>query len=129
MGDYALDSVYVFEGTHSLMLGGAGATIQSMAVDTSACAAVGWSWRGKRGPETPDASDNVSVNWFDGIGWVSGGQWVGIGLTEDVFSLNSTVTLDPAAAHTQFSIQLISVGSGANFDNFFLDNFSVGCAP
>ena len=53
--------------------------------------------------------------------------WFG-GSTDPVFLQRSGVILDPLARVPDFQLELISAGSGATYDDYYIDQISVGCA-
>ncbi len=127
-GDAQVTSAYVDSGTWSLVLGGSGADVISQTLDTTACGSVMWSFRGKRGPETPDAGDYMRVEYDAGSGWVESYTWDGVGVTDAAFSDQIGIIADPAALWNGFRVRLTSSGSGVGMDEFYVDDFLFGCA-
>ena len=128
-GDGDVTGLQSWSPSFSLRLGGGVGIADTAAVDTTLCANVAWSFMGKRGPETPDVGDNVSITYWDGVAWMPTSQWMGAGATDITFSPVAGVIVDPLAISPTFQLRLQSNGSGAGFDDFFLDDFSIGCAP
>ena len=49
----------------------------------------------KRGPESPDSTDSLTLSWFDGAAWVVADTWYGAGATDPGFSLRYGTIDDP----------------------------------
>ena len=82
----------------------------------------------KRGPETVDSSDNLRVEYLSPSGtWVTIDTWAGNGSTDASFSRRSGATSDEDALYTGSQLRLRSTGSGATYDDFFIDDFAWGC--
>jgi len=128
MGDAVMSTDYAASGTYSLVMGGAGGTMETAILDTSACANILWVLEGKRGPEMPDVGDNLTLSYFDGLGWVQTFVLAGDGITDGDFSTHWGLISDPAAFGPDFRMQLVSNGSGAGLDHFFIDDFWLTCA-
>ena len=127
VGDGGLDATQFRSGIQSLNLGGGGATAETDVIDTLSCASVGWSYWGKRGPEVPDAGDDLELSYWDGAGWVVVNTQAGDGSTDSEFFEYAGVITDPLALSSTFQMQFVSNGSGINTDDHFVDDFVVGC--
>ena len=94
VGDAASTSAYAANGTGSLNMGGGSATVQSVSVDMSQCAGpILWEYRGKRGPESPDANDYLRLEYWTGLAWSVVDTWYGNGFTDTAFSFrNGAIT-------------------------------------
>jgi len=128
IGDAGVVNAQAFSGLYSLNMGGAGGTAETATLDASACSAVEWSYSGKRGPEQPDNNDTLELSYFDSTGaWIIADTWYGAGSIDPAFSLRGGTIVDGDALHSGFKVRLISTGSGANFDDYFIDDVSIFC--
>ncbi len=128
-GDAGIDGTQYYSPSFSLNLGGGVGTAETVQLDTTVCANVGWAFMGKRGPEMPDNLDDLTINYWDGAGWVNTSVLPGAGIVDLSFVLQQGVITDPLAISTTFQLNLRSTGSGIGTDDFFVDNIAVGCAP
>jgi len=128
-GDASVTNLYAWSGSYSLNLGGGGGVATTKTVDTSPCSLVFWSYRGKRGPEVPDALEYLKVQYRTALGtWVDLDAWQGNSITDVTFVARSGFTNAAAALHANLQLQLVTNGSGSGFDDFFIDDFAWGCA-
>jgi hypothetical protein len=130
-GDAGYTNAYASSGSWSLNMGGEGGNAETVTHDTSGCASgIAWSFMGKRGPETPDNNDDVLIEYKQSDGtWALVYLWEGEGVTDTDFSPYSGSVLSGTVTHSSFRLRFTSNGSGANFDDFFLDDLVVECAP
>jgi len=128
-GDAAIDGFEFWSPSFSLRLGGGVGIADTVTVDTTACTNVAWSFMGKRGPEMPDNGDDVNIYYWDGAAWVNTATWAGVGVIDPDFIPQGGVITDPLAISATFQLNLTSNGTGIGFDDFFVDDFAIGCAP
>ena len=126
-GDTSLSSGYKFAGSYSLNMGGGGATAETNVLDTSTCSVVSWAYMGKRGPETPDTGDNLKLSYFNGTSWTLTNTFAGQNSTDPNFSARVGKITNTNALNSDFKVKFVSNGSGASFDDFFIDNFTLTC--
>ncbi len=129
IGDGGLDASQSWSGIQSLNMGGGDATAETVDIDTSICPSVSWFYMGKRGPETPDAGDDLVLSYWDGAGWVIADTQDGIGSTDVDFSQRLGTIYDPLALSTTFKLRFETTGSGSGTDDHFVDDLIVGCGP
>ncbi len=132
VGDGSVVSTYHYSGAYSLDLGGGGATATTIVLDTNTCNSLAWSYWGKRGPEPPDLIDNdhLRLQYFNGVAWIDADDWPGgDGTSDAAFSFRSGTITAADARHAAFQLRLVSNGSGATFDDYYVDDFSFGCGP
>jgi len=128
-GDAQVVNTYSASGLYSLNMAGAGGEAETFTLDVSACTTLLWTYMGKRGPEAPDNTDSLELSYYSsGGGWVAVDTWLGDGSDDPTFSLRGGEIIAPDALHSNFKVRLVSVGSGANFDDYFVDDFGVFCA-
>ena len=128
-GDFAFDLTYVYAGTYSLRMGGGIATATSVVFDTSSCSSIDWEYQGKRGPETPDLTDWMRIEYWDGLAWVVSDEWLGGAGTDPTFSFRSGNIADPLALSPTFQLRIMSDGTGLGFDDYYVDDFAMDCVP
>ena len=125
-GDTYVGTDYSFSGSYSLNMGGDIGEVISQPMLASACGEFEVSMMIKRGPETPDGGDFVWLDYWTGTNWTQILEYEGLGITETDFSLVS-FTFGGGVGHNDLKFRFSSDGSGANFDDFFIDDFSVRC--
>lgn len=127
VGNAAITTTYVGEGTAAADVFGAGGTLETHPFDTSACDLVAWSYLGMQGGAgSPDAPDRLYVEYFDGTDWHVADAWKG-SLNNGVWYPRYGVIQWPAAFHGAFQLRLVG-GSDSNSDHYYVDDFAVGCA-
>ncbi len=129
VGDAALSNVAVASGTQSLMLGGGVGVARTLAFDTTGCTRLVWFYRGKRGPEAPDGGDTLRLQYYDGLNWTDVNSWSGNGAVDSGFSPRWGTLTSAAAFRPNFQMRFITNGSGEGSDQFYVEDFTVGCAP
>jgi hypothetical protein len=126
VGDGEVTNLYFESGTHSLNLGGGGATLEALPIDFQACTSVAWDLRVKKGPETPETADHTYIEAWDGFAWVIIGDIPGGTATATFIPILGSTT-SPSVLVQGARIQLRSAGTGATFDDFYVDDIVMGC--
>jgi hypothetical protein len=110
---------------YSVMMDGSGQGIQSVQLDTTNCASISWSYEGKRGPESPDASDVLYLYTIDSVGTtLILDSWEGNGYTDSFFSTRSGTSYSVTG---EVAFVIAAFGSGAGFDHYYVDDVSIVC--
>jgi len=128
-GNAAVVSSESASGLYSLDLAGLVSTAETVVLDTSICTDILWTYLGKRGPESPDIGDHLDVDYWNGAGWVEVDSWGGDGGVDAAFSEHYGWIANPDAYRSDFRLRLVGDANFANGDNFFVDDFYLGCDP
>ena len=107
------------------LLTAGGSEGETVVLNMSSCTTIGWSIWVKRGPNNPEIGDELTVQWSDGQAWNSAFTLAG-GSDPDLVRYRGTID-DPLALWVGFKARL--TGSGDIFDNWFIEDFGVGCDP
>jgi len=127
-GDPVVQTAYVAGGTFALEVDGT-EILETVPRDFSGCAnGIAWSWDGKRGPDTPETNDDLEMYYWDGTQLLLEDDWLG-GATDTAFALRSGTITDPNAANSGFYLRWEHTGTLTDFDDFFIDNLTIDCAP
>ena len=117
-----------FSGAYSYALGGGGATLSSVNLDTTTCSNVIWAFYGKRGPDAPESGDLLSIDYYNGSAWVNTFTWAGDGTVDSDFGLYWSVIPDILASHQYFALEVSTSAHGVSGgDQFTIDDFVFGC--
>jgi hypothetical protein len=117
-----------FGGYYSYALGGGGATLSAVSLDTTTCQKVIWAFYGKRGPDAPDSGDLLTIDYYDGSAWKTTYTWAGDGTVDSDYQLYWDVIPDILASHQYFAVEVSSSANGATgTDQFTIDDFAFGC--
>ena len=127
-GDGGIVSTESYAGVYSLDLGGGGAQALTVLVDTTMCVTVGYRYWGKQGPEQPDSTDTLDVSYDYGAGLRVQESWPG-GDTSGVWQYRTGQIPDPLAVSAAFQLEFYALGTGSGFDDYYIDDFALGCAP
>ena len=121
----AVTDLFASSGTYSLQLSQGQSAITNT-LDTTTCTTVGWTARVKRGPVVPEGNDALEFLWDNGSGtFTFSGEIAGNNQVDPDFQLVFGTIDDPAALSATFSMNLVVTGVGT--DDFYLDDFGVGC--
>ncbi len=127
-GTVDISSTAAYSGTSSLRMYGNLGTATTQAVDTTSCQAITWRYRGKRGPDQPEATDNLTLAYWNGTTWTTVDTWAGNSTVDPSFSLRQGTITNANALHTQFQMRFTNDGSAGVVDMFFIDDFRMLCA-
>ena len=100
---------------------------ETIDLDMLGCSFIEYTFEVKRGPETPDATDNLTLSYWNQSSWIQFHQVLGAGVTDAGFINHSGTINNADALHSTFRIQWDSVGSGAGTDDFFVDDLEIHC--
>jgi len=126
-GDGDLSNAESASGSGSVVLSGISSGLSSVVFDSSPCAAIGWSFEAKRGPESPDAGEFLTFEWFDGAAWVTADALEGNAADDPAFGIRAGTLVDPTALHADFQVRFRTNGSLAGFDHFYVDDVAIEC--
>ena len=98
---------------------------ETIAMNMAPCSTIGWSVWVKRGPSRPEIGDTFRVQWSDNQVWRDVLVLDG-GADPELMRHRGTID-DPRAFWIGFQARL--AGSGDALDNWFVDDFGVGCDP
>lgn len=128
-GDAGVQSTYSHSPSHALNLGGSTGQVRTVTGDTSTCSSLSWSYRGKRGPEQPDAGEDMNLRYENSSGgWVTAHTLAG-GTADGTFTLYSGTITSGSALHPTFRMEFRTTAGGTSIDDFFVDDFSLVCNP
>ncbi|MFH1352601.1 MAG: lamin tail domain-containing protein [bacterium] len=110
-------------GIYSLNLDGEGDEITLQRTDLSGHTTgyVMFYWQRGGNGESPDSSDYLKLEVYLTTGWQEVFSIAGNSSNDSVFT-STTIALSTTAFHQDFQLRFRSNGSGANFDDFFVDD-------
>lgn len=114
-------------GGWSVDLGGGGAALESLVLDTSACTFLQVDYQVKRGPEAPAVGAMLAARFTDAFGAVTFDSVAGVGATDDAFRLRSVQLTNARAFSPSFTLQFETFGFGVGADDFYLDELILRC--
>ena len=121
------ETTQVFAGSYSLRLAGTGSA-ESVAMDTTSCDMVQWSYQGRRGVQTPENGDDLVLSWFDGSTWIETDRWQGDSTYDPSFLTRIGLIQGASALWPGFRIRLAAQTSSAVTDEFLIDDLEIRCA-
>ncbi len=106
-----------------------GDSVESATLDLSSCSRATLTYHHQRtgGGESPDADDDLIVEYFDGSAWVELSREVGRGPDMAVF-VKRTLVLPTEALHAGFRFRIRSIGTGdasQAYDDWFVDDVKI----
>lgn len=125
-GHTIASDLVVHSGTYALKVDATGLA-QSLTLDTTNCLQIFWSFQGKRGPNTPEDFDFLTLSWDDGSQWIAADRWEGrTGYEDPAFGHRWGVIDDVTALWSGFRIQFAHNSIWAS-DDYYVDDLQVGC--
>ncbi len=81
-------------------------------------------WQQTGGGESPEPGEDLIIRYWDGSSWIELSRHPGDGpdMTEYV---RTNITLPPEALHSEFKLQISSIGTAGNHDDWFVDDVSI----
>lgn len=122
----AVQSGVVANGSYALELSLTD-SVESKAIDTSACASIFWSYEGSQAvANPPDSTDYLHLEYHDGSGWVQVDRWPGPN-GAGTWTNRWGVLTEPGVLHGAFKVRL-RAQTTMNDEWFYVDDFVAGCA-
>lgn len=131
VGDTMIQSTYKVSGNYALNLGGAIGEVQSVFFDTTPCTTgIAWRFQVKRGPETPDfTNEDLVFEYWNGSLWTLVDTTLHTSFDDPSFITHQGVITAASAQYNQFRVRFRTLdGSGSCCDDYYVDDLLVGCA-